>query len=1039
MRSGLRGPTKPSPFVGRAGELAELAGHLSTLRAGIGGVVLVVGEAGIGKTRLVEQAVAAHRGRLAWGTCVAGDGVPSFWPWRRVLRACATAEVVAAANSSWADARVLTEGTPDAPVPGGASRYRLFAAVTAVLAAAGRDGGLVVVLDDLHWADEGSVRLLQFAAAESRRLPVLFVCTYRDTELDEAHPLAAALHDLARCGPQLALEGLSAAELAVLCRSFGGERAPAEEQRLGATLHRQTGGNPFLAGEVLRLLPAGTEVTAAELSGLVRARGGVRAVVDRRLARLPQATYDVLAWAAIDGTVLDVDVLASATDRRRTDVLAALDTAVAARVVMLGEGGRLSFAHDLMRETLVASIALSERARRHWALGVARASTAGDDSELVTRTAAHLVAGAAAGDVEEAGRWAVRAAEAARAVLAYEGAAAWYERALQTRRMVAAADRTDTALLLALGAARLDAGQLPAARDAFLAAARLAREQGDAEQLAAAALGLGAGLGGFEVALFDQAQVQLLEEALAALGDEETPMRALVLSRLSVALAFVESSPPRVELAEQAIAIARATGHPEALASALAAWCDACSGPDHVHARLEAAREITSTSTAVGARNRPLELLGRRLRIVALLELGRLRDARAEIDRYAWVADGLRQPLYRWYVPLWRGALAMAAGDLGTAQRCTAEAERLGALAGSQNAAVLTIIQRWVRLRHERRFGEAAALMAELAAESPDIGAPEALEETLLVVKTTQGGMEAATAIADRMVRRDWSAPRADSEWLANTVLTAEAASVIGHRELARAVHEGLRPYAELFAVEGIGAAITGSVAHYLALTAELLGTGEAESFRQHAERAHHEAGMTTAPPAITEPARAGRKPRSAPTSASLRRAGPGWIVSYAGETAHLADSKGLRDLVVLLGAPGRPVHVTELTGAPRGTTDVDLDRKAIAAYRERLAELDAELSEAESDNDVARAARVQIERNTFIDELSRGLGLGGRARRSGDPVERARKAVGARIRDCIKHLGAAHPQLGRHLANAVRTGTWCSYEPEQPVDWRID
>ena len=182
---------KPLPFVGRAGELEELAGHLATLRAGIGSAILVAGEPGIGKTRLVEQAVLTHPGGVAWGTCVAGEGVPPFWPWRRVLRTCATQETIKASGVSWQDVRLLAEDAAEAAVPDGASRYRVFEAVTATLAAAGREGGLVVVLDDLHWADEGSVRLLQCVAAESRHMPVLLLCAYRDTEIDESHPLSS--------------------------------------------------------------------------------------------------------------------------------------------------------------------------------------------------------------------------------------------------------------------------------------------------------------------------------------------------------------------------------------------------------------------------------------------------------------------------------------------------------------------------------------------------------------------------------------------------------------------------------------------------------------------------------------------------------------------------------------------------------------------------------------------------------------------------------------------------------------------------------
>jgi len=1023
------------PFVGRTGELEELTGRLAALRAGTGGVVSVVGEPGIGKTRLVEQAVAAHPGRLAWGTCVAGDGVPSFWPWRRVLRECATAETIAAAGSSWPDARLLAEGTSDSPLPDGASRYRIFDAVTAVLAAAAREGSLVVVLDDLHWADEGSVRLLQFAAAESRRLPVLLVCIYRDTELDEAHPLAAALHDLARSGPELVLGGLSAAELGVLSRSFRGEEAPADEQRLGATLHRQTGGNPFLAGEVLRLLPAGAEATAAELSGLVRAGGGVRAVVGRRLARLPQPTYNVLSWAAIDGTALDVDVLASAMGRQRTDVLAALDAALAARVVTLGAGGRLSFAHDLLRETLVASIALSERAHRHWALGVARASTAGGDVELVTRTAGHLVAGAAAGDVEEAGRWAVRAAEAARAVLAYEDAAAWYERALQTRRVAAAADQTHSALLLAVGAARLDAGQLPAAREAFLAAAHLARERGDAAQLASAALGLGAGLGGFEVALFDQAQIDLLEEALAALAEHDAPVRAWVLARLSVALSFVEGSDRRRRLSEDALAMGRRLGDDEVCAYALAAWCDAVSGPDDVDRRLTAAGEVVRL--AAGAGLRPLELLGRRLRVVALLERGDVAGAAVEVEAFERIAEVLRQPLYRWYVPLWRATLAMAAGDLDRAVGLTDEAERLGAAASSPNARTLVTVQRFVELRCAGRFEEAAALAAELLAKTPDIAAPESLEGSWVVGDVVTGRSDRARRRADAIAARGVRAVRSDSEWLPDVAQLAEAAVALRHEKLAGVVFEALQPYAELFVVEGIGAAVCAPVAHYLAQTARVLGRlDEADRYAHLADQLCSAAGVVLFPPPLTPGPAVPAGPHG-DEPAELRREGDVWAISYAGTTVRVRDSKGLNDLAVLLGSPGRAVHVTELTGAPFSSTAEDLDATAIASYRRRLTQLEEEIADAEADHDVDRRSTLAAERDFLVSELAGALGLGGRRRRAGDPVERSRKAVTGRIRDSIERINRTHPALGRHLTNSVRTGTWCCYQPERRVTWR--
>jgi hypothetical protein len=163
------------------------------------------------------------------------------------------------------------------------------------------------------------------------------------------------------------------------------------------------------------------------------------------------------------------------------------------------------------------------------------------------------------------------------------------------------------------------------------------------------------------------------------------------------------------------------------------------------------------------------------------------------------------------------------------------------------------------------------------------------------------------------------------------------------------------------------------------------------------------------------------------------------WTLTFDGATAHLPDSKGLRDLATLLGAPGERVHAVRLlTGRPPAAgADPVLDDRARAAYRARLAELDAELDQAGADHDPGRAERARLEREALLDELSRVVGLGGRARRLGDDTERARKAVSARIHDAVARIERANPALGRHLRQAVATGTWCSYSPPEPVPWR--
>jgi hypothetical protein len=327
---------------------------------------------------------------------------------------------------------------------------------------------------------------------------------------------------------------------------------------------------------------------------------------------------------------------------------------------------------------------------------------------------------------------------------------------------------------------------------------------------------------------------------------------------------------------------------------------------------------------------------------------------------------------------------------------------------------------------------------------------------------------------------------------LPGIVTTIAAAIALEHPMLDQLV-DAAAPFAHLCAFEGIGAVAHGSVARFVARGCTALGRHEeAVSLARralavdrsigalvaaHSERTLADA-LDAASPGGDEAARlheradrafaslglrhlvraATSAPVAQPTADSdasegidgavLRRDGDVWHVSYAGRSTIVKHSKGVADLAVLLARPGREVHVTELETLPReavhaataGARDEAIDRRAIAAYRARLHELDEELVDAEDAHDLARAERARTERDFLVDELSASVGLGGRSRAAGpDPVERLRKAVTARVRDAIRRIDAVHPALGRHLANSVRTGAFCSYRPEQPTIWQCE
>ncbi|MGW3117392.1 ATP-binding protein [Streptomyces sp. NPDC001107] len=609
--------------------------------------------------------------------------------------------------------------------------------------------------------------------------------------------------------------------------------------------------------------------------------------------------------------------------------------------------------------------------------------------------------------------------------------------------------------LLGLGSARLAVGEREAARGALLRAAGLAREAGRADLLARAALGLGTGAVGFEVDLEDREQLDLLTEARAALAAEpaHAPLRAAVTARLSLAAGLVEPEKHRIALAEEAVRTAREAGDPAALGPALAALCDARPGPDHCRARLDWSTQIVTTARDL--RDPVLELLGRRLRLVALMETGDFAGADAEAVAYETAVRPLRRPLYAWYVPLWRGARALMEGRYDDCAAALDEVEELGRRAGSANAAMLAVTQRWCLYAET---GDTAGL-ERVRAEATMLERSPMLwpRVSLALVAAQFGRLDEAARRLSAVAPRLGGAPR-DSEWLPMLAQAAETVATVGSHPCAPVLYDLLAPYAGLFAVEGIGAAVRGPVDRHLALLAAAMG--DAERAREHRERALRAAAAAGAV-ALTERIAGetnGRQrdsgaqadtPSDTPGCPLFQREGPLWHLRYAGHDVRLPDSKGLNDISVLLARPGTPVPAVELAAPPgsgehveglhpQGDTGEVIDATARAAYRRRLAELEEEARDADEAGDAGRSERIAVERDALVGQLAAAYGIGGRVRRTGSDAERARTTVTARIRAAVRRIAAAHPELGRHLETALHTGTLCVYQPEHPPEWRL-
>jgi hypothetical protein len=503
----------------------------------------------------------------------------------------------------------------------------------------------------------------------------------------------------------------------------------------------------------------------------------------------------------------------------------------------------------------------------------------------------------------------------------------------------------------------------------------------------------------------------------------------------------------RVALSDEAVETARRVDDPAALGHALVARCDATAGPDHCERRARDAAEIVQIARTSG--DLKLEALGRRHRVVALMELGRVSEADAEMRGFAEIADRLRQPRYQWYVPLWQGMRTLMRGDPEGARRLYDDAEALAQRARSPAGWLHTYSLWWTIQRATGGSKEAGRTMAELLARVAD--SPVALPDRWAVAALMSGDGERASVLLDQWLRSGLDERVRDSEWLPEAAQVAEAAIVVGNRELVQALFDRLRPYDHLVCVEGVGAAVSGSVAWYLAMMADHLGLDDlARHYDELAAEVHARIGLVGDPPPLTDtPVRPPARPTPAPAGTDAGRAagrrllheGATWAVTFGGRTVRVRDSKGMRDLAVLVAQPDREVHSIELMGGTDvgGSPGPVVDAAARRQYEQRIRSLQEDIDEARQANDPVRAERAEAELDALVDQLSQAFGLGGRDRSAGAASERARSAVTWRIRAAIRAVTAVDADAGAHLSASVRTGTWCAYRPKPPMTWQVD
>jgi DNA-binding SARP family transcriptional activator len=839
-------------FVGRAGEAAVLQDAWRRATDGTRGLVVLAGEAGIGKTRLAAE-LAAHAhddGAVVLYGRFEEDAAAPYRPVVGLLRGWGGgASLVPLAERLGPRAAELGNLLPELGSPpqsghgdalrageADARRLRLFDALAALLAEIAGEAPLLVLLDDLHWADRPTLQLIGHLVRAPVPARALFVATTRADETGE--PVAALLAGLRRehALTRIDLGGLDGAETGALVTALGGR--PATPSFVDE-LHEWTAGNPFFIEEVVHhLADAGGNLggTLALHDGGVPA--GVREVTTRRLARLGGPARNVLAAAAVVGQEFDFDVLEAIGPLAGDELVAVLEQAVAAAVLREdGERvGRYSFSHALMRATLYDGLSALRRARLHGRVGEALLARRGAQLDPHLGQLAHHFALAAPVDrPDRAVDFALAAGRRADRLLAWEEAVGHYRAALRARELAGAVDdRLRCELLLALGASQERAGDA-AYRSTFTVAAGAARALSDAALLGRAALGYAGRWS--QLGRVEEDVAALLQEALAGLGAEDSPLRARLLARLALELYYAGDPDRRLALAAEAVALARRLDDPAALAICLDANHYALWRPETVHERLAVASELRRLAEAVG--DPELELEGAGWTVVDLLELGDVAGADIQIAAASRLAAALHRPLYEWWTSLFRCAQAQLAGDFATAERLAEETLAIGRRGQAENA-VHVFAQAMFNIRREQgRLGELEEGVRGFIAMYPAVPAWRC---ALALLHSDLGREDAAREQFEALAQDGFRTLPRDAQWLIAITLLAEVCGRLGDGERAAELYELLAPYAGRNVVVGRAATCNGSASRQLGVLAATIGDWDGAEQHFGAALAMHEA-----------------------------------------------------------------------------------------------------------------------------------------------------------------------------------------------------
>lgn len=828
-------PVATMAFAGREVELDVLERARRATSHGRQ-VVVVTGEPGAGKTRLLQEFAVAAAADGA--TVLYGASSPSGTVSQQAIQECIghlidhldddeLQEVVGASAGE------LVRLFPDlvgrvagmtAPSREGsqAEQHRLHAALATLLANASRDRDVVVVVEDLNWADQSTLGFLAHLAGTVGPARLLVVLTYRDTEVDIGPGLVELLGQLARMDGvhRIHLAGLDKPTIRAMVQATGAIEPAAAAVEVVDALADLTAGNPFLVGELWRQLVDTGSLVRREgswhVTGPLRAHASperVREVIGPDLARLGPGTQQLLETAAVVGPQVDLGVLRSIVEMDEADLVAALEEAVTSGWFQPGTGPvpGYRFTHELGRRAVYDRLNPVARGRVHLRVATALERGGGDDARTVRALADHYTAAASLGVGEVAVGWCLRAADVAMRQLAFDETA----QRLATALALGVPDRDRGRIHLQRGRALRASGAWREAIDSHRAAAEWAREFADPTTLATAALGLEETC--WRPGITDAGAAELLAEAAGAIGSAPGVMRVMVLAALARAHGYRGNAEAAAEARRSAVALARELDDPRALAEALAQsyWGRGSDSAEQVIAAMAEAHDL---ATALG--DLELDAYIWAWLVPALCEAGRIEEVRRRLPEFRAIAERLGQQVFLYHSAQSESALALVDARLGDAEQAADRALEYSRMGGMEATGAHGIQMFGIR-REQGRLGELAPV-ARMLASQPD---QARMWRPGLAVLLAEVGMEAAAGEEiTRLCADDFAEVPHDALRLASLAYLADACWLIGDREHAAQLARHLEPLSGATVMVAGMVALLGAADRYLGMLASTRG-----------------------------------------------------------------------------------------------------------------------------------------------------------------------------------------------------------------------